>query len=46
VTVKFMAIFGLAALSIAGALGDALAYGPDIDPLARWAFDLVASFIN
>ncbi len=35
------ALLGFAFLSITGALGGAMAFGPDVDPLSRFLYDLL-----
>ncbi len=35
------ALLGLAALTITGALGGSMVYGPDVDPVARIVYDLL-----
>ncbi len=37
----FLAVVGLTAVTVTGALGGALALGPDVDPFARFVFDLL-----
>lgn len=38
--ILFFALFGLIAITITGGLGGALVYGPDIDPVVSFIYDL------
>lgn len=40
VIVKIIALFGFIAISITGALGGAIVYGPNVDPVVKWVYSL------
>ena len=40
VIVKIAALFGFIAISITGALGGAIVYGPNVDPIVKWVYGL------
>lgn len=40
VAVKVIALFGFIAISITGALGGAIVYGPNVDPIVKWVYGL------
>lgn len=41
--ILFAAIFGLICITITGALGGAIVYGPNIDPVVRFFYNLVGN---
>lgn len=38
--IKIIALFGLVAISITGALGGAIVYGPNVDPIVKWVYGI------